>query len=67
MKASVAAGIGTGGHEYNIVPGHPEKSIMAYRMAATEPASMMPELGRRLVHEEGVALIEEWIREMEVE
>jgi hypothetical protein len=28
---------------------------------------MMPELGRSLTHEEGVALIAEWIREMEGE
>jgi len=26
---------------------------------------MMPELGKRLVHEEGVALIREWIAAME--
>lgn len=64
-KSAVAAGTGTGGHQYNIVPGHPETSIMTFRMASTEPAEMMPELGRRLVHEEGVALIEEWIREMD--
>jgi len=25
---------------------------------------MMPELGRTLIHREGVALIREWIREM---
>lgn len=64
-KSAVAAGTGTGGHQYNIVPGHPETSIMTFRMASTEPAEMMPELGRRLVHQEGVALIEDWIRNME--
>lgn len=64
-KPSVAAGTGTGGFALNIIPGHPEKSISTYRMASTEPASMMPELGRRLVHEEGVELIKEWILKME--
>lgn len=64
-KSAVAAGTGTGGHQYNIVPGHPETSIMTYRMASIEPAEMMPELGRRLVHQEGLALIEDWIRNME--
>ena len=63
-KAPVAAGVGTGGFSYNIVPGHPEISILPYRMAATDPGAMMPELGRRMVHHEGVALIEDWIREM---
>ena len=65
MKASVAAGQGTGGFDYNIVPGKPEESIMPFRMASTKPAEMMPELGRRMVHKEGVALIREWIRAME--
>lgn len=66
-KAPVAAGGGTGGFSYNIVPGHPEESILPYRMAATEPGTMMPELGRRMIHQEGVALIEDWIRNMESE
>lgn len=63
-KAPVAAGVGTGGFSYNIVPGHPEISILPYRMASNNPGAMMPELGRRLVHEEGLALIEDWIRAM---
>ncbi len=63
-KSSVAAGAGTGGNEYNIVPGHPEQSILYYRMASTDPAAMMPELGRRTAHLEGLALIEEWIGNM---
>jgi hypothetical protein len=36
-------------------------------MKSTNPGAMMPELGRRLVHEEGVALMKEWIAEMEYE
>lgn len=66
-KPSVAAGAGTGGFSYNIVPGNPEESILMYRMKSTKPAEMMPELGRRMVHEEGVELIAEWIREMKIE
>lgn len=63
-KAPVAAGVGTGGFAYSIVPGKPEVSILPYRMSSTDPSAMMPELGRRMVHHDGVALIEEWIREM---
>lgn len=63
-KAPVAAGRGSGGLRYGIVPGKPEKSILYYRMASTDPGVMMPELGRSVVHEEGLALIREWIREM---
>lgn len=60
-KATVSAGAGTGGNTYSIVPGHPETSVMIYRMKSTNPGAMMPELGRSLVHEEGVALISDWI------
>jgi hypothetical protein len=64
-KASIAAGAGTGGRPYDIVPGAPEKSIFVYRMETTKPGHMMPELGRSVSHEEGVALISAWIAEME--
>ena len=64
FKPPVAAGIGSGGLAYDIVPGQPGQSILAYRIASTHPGVMMPELGKRLVHEEGVALIRQWIAAM---
>ena len=64
-KPPIAAGSGTGGHRFGIAPGQSKASILRYRMASTDPGSMMPELGRSLVHEEGVALIEQWIDAME--
>lgn len=60
-KRPVAAGRGSGGHEFAIAPGHPEASIMIYRMGSVEPGVAMPEVGRSMVHEEGVALIRAWI------
>lgn len=66
-KSPIAAGTGTGGHQFGIVPGKPEESIMSFRIATTEPASMMPELGRTLAHKEGSALIDAWISQMEGE
>jgi len=66
-KATVSAGGGTGGHTYSIVPGNPEESIMVYRMNSDNPGAMMPEVGRRLIHTEGVDLISQWIREMEID
>lgn len=60
-KPPVAAGIGTGGREFSVVPGHPGKSILLYRMESVEPGVMMPELGRRVTDEEGVAVVREWI------
>jgi len=60
-KTPVAVGRGSGDHSYDIYPGRPEESIMVYRMQHTDPAIAMPELGRGIVHVEGVALISEWI------
>ena len=60
-KPPVAAGKGTGDRLFGIVPGKPDESIMAYRLASTEGGVMMPELGRSTVHAEGVALIRQWI------
>lgn len=64
MKTPVSAAQGSGGYDYNIVPGHPERSILLYRMNSVAAGVAMPEEGRTLVHEEGVALIEEWINGM---
>jgi uncharacterized repeat protein (TIGR03806 family) len=60
-KTPIAAGRGSGGRSYDIVPGRPEESILIYRIESKEPGVMMPELARRLIHEEGVALIREWV------
>jgi uncharacterized repeat protein (TIGR03806 family) len=64
MKPPVAAGRGTGGRLYGIVPGKPDESILYHRIQSAELGVMMPELGRRMVDEEGVALIREWITGM---
>jgi uncharacterized repeat protein (TIGR03806 family) len=63
-KRPVAAGRGSGGLEVSIEPGHPEASILVHRMASTEPGVMMPELGRSLTHEEGLALVREYVRSL---
>jgi uncharacterized repeat protein (TIGR03806 family) len=64
FKAPVAAGRGSGPHKYDIVPGHPEDSIMMFRMQSMDAGIMMPELGKRLIHDEGVELMREWIAAM---
>jgi len=63
-KTPVAAGRGSGGRQYDIVPGHPEQSILVYRLESTDPGVMMPELSRKLVHQESVELVKEWIRSL---
>ena len=60
-KTTVAAGTGSGGLTYDIVPGDPDQSVLVYRLASTEPAVRMPELLRQTVHEESLALVSEWI------
>lgn len=63
-KPPVATGRGSGGRLYDIVPGKPDESIIMYRLESTDPEAKMPELGRNLVDEQGVALIREWITAM---
>jgi hypothetical protein len=63
-KSPVAAGAGSGGLRYDIVPGEPDRSILIFRMRSNNPGIMMPELGRSMIHHEGIDLIEEWIKSM---
>lgn len=63
MKRPVAAGRGAGQLLFDVVPGKPDESIMAHRMASTEPGVAMPELGKDTVDAEGVALVRRWIAE----
>ena len=63
-KGPIAAGKASGGRLHDISAGKPDGSIMVYRMESTDPEIMMPEMGRKLVHKEGVALIREWISSM---
>lgn len=64
-KTVVAAGKATGGRMFDIAPGRPDESIFVYRMESEDPGVKMPEVGKVLVHTEGVALIRQWIASME--
>lgn len=64
-KTPVAAGQGSGGKNYDIVPGEPDESILVYRMESNDPEIKMPELPITTVDEFGVDLVREWIAEME--
>lgn len=63
-KAPVAAGRAAGKRRYGIVPGKPQQSILLYRMESEDAGIMMPEIGRKMIHREGVALIKDWIAAM---
>ena len=60
-KPPIAAGTGTGDRRVGIHPGDPDDSIFVFRMQTDDPGAMMPELGRAVVHAEGVELISDWI------
>jgi len=60
-KTPVAVGRGSGDRNYDIFPGRPDESIVTFRMEHSDPAIAMPELGRSVVHVEGVRLIRDWI------
>ncbi len=64
FKTPVAAGRGTGGRLYDIVPGEPDASILMYRLLSDHVGEMMPEIGRSLIDEEGTELIREWIQHL---
>ncbi len=64
-KTPVAAGRATGNLSFDIHPGKPDKSILIYRMKSTDPGIAMPEVGREQLHKEGIALISQWIRQMQ--
>jgi len=63
-KTPVAAGAGSGGLRFDIVPGNADQSITSYRMDSNQPDVRMPEIGRTLIHDEGVALVREWVNSL---
>jgi mono/diheme cytochrome c family protein len=67
FKRPVAAGRGAGAHDFSILPGEPDKSILLYRMDSAEPGIAMPELGKSSVDREGVAVVRRWILEMQTQ
>lgn len=60
-KQPIAAGKGTGDRRHDVEPSKPDESVLSFRMDSADPAVMMPELGRSVVHREGVELINAWI------
>jgi uncharacterized repeat protein (TIGR03806 family) len=63
-KRPVAAGKGSGGRSFDIVPGDPDASILLSRVESVEPGVMMPELGRHLADPDAVLLLRDWIAAM---
>ncbi len=49
---------------YNVAPNNIVRSMVRFRMNTNDEATRMPQLGRTVVHTEGVALIEQWIQSL---
>jgi hypothetical protein len=54
---------GTTGDPLRIAPGRPDLSVVVARMRSRDPLVRMPPLGTSAIDEDGLALIERWIRE----
>ncbi|HUQ00917.1 MAG TPA: SO2930 family diheme c-type cytochrome, partial [Kofleriaceae bacterium] len=63
-KRPGSAGAGTGGFEFDIVPGSPDTSILYFRLHTEDVGAMMPLIGRSLTHTRGSELIHAWIAAM---
>ena len=47
-----------------VTPGNSNRSMLHYRLNTADPAYMMPLIGRSMIHDEGAALIQEWINSL---
>lgn len=54
----------TGDQQYLIAKQDAEGSLLAFRIKTSDPAEMMPLLGRTVIHREGILLIDQWINTM---
>jgi uncharacterized repeat protein (TIGR03806 family) len=64
-KTPTSAGGATCGNSIDVVPGDPDASIMICRMSVEEPKWRMPPLGSLVVHQEGLALLREWVASLD--
>jgi hypothetical protein len=64
MKSPVAAGKGSGGRKYDIVPGKPDDSILLYRIESQDVGARMPNLARNRVFDPANDLVRRWIESL---
>ena len=53
------------GTDYLINPGNIDRSVLHFRMTSNEEQYRMPLIGRSIVHDEAIVMIEEWINSLE--
>jgi len=51
-------------HSHIVKPMNLERSLLYYRISATDETERMPLLGRTIVHEEAQQLIADWINSL---
>src|SRR5262249_23168162 len=59
-----AAGPGSCGFTFDVVPGSPDTSIMMCRVSSTDPQIKMPEVPTLSSDADGVKLLHDWIAAM---
>ena len=52
------------GTDFIINPGNIDRSVLHFRMTSNEEQYRMPLIGRSIVHDEAIAMIEEWINSL---
>jgi uncharacterized repeat protein (TIGR03806 family) len=52
------------GTDFIVTPGNHSRSVLHYRMATVDEEHRMPLLGRTVVHQEAVDLVQEWINSL---
>ena len=67
FKTPVAAGKGSGGRRYDIIPGKPDDSILMFRLETEEAGARMPSLARNIADHRANQLIREWILKLPTE
>lgn len=60
-KKPVAAGRGSGGKRFDLIPRDADGSILPFRVASVEAGVKMPPIARSLAHGEAVNLMTEWV------
>jgi uncharacterized repeat protein (TIGR03806 family) len=60
-KEPGSAGSGAGGRRYDIVPGHPDDSILNFRLESERVGEMMPLIGRSVADNLGTRLVRGWV------
>jgi hypothetical protein len=63
-KQATSAGNADCDQGLDVVPGDPDQSLLLCRMEITGPG-LMPEVGRSILHDEGIELVRQWIADMD--